>query len=276
MLQHCNKCNLDKDLLEFHKDSSKKNGRHTVCKQCCLSQKKILQKRDTYLKNVHQDAWTEWFKVRYINPQCGVCHKLLSWDQELETPCFDHKTEFLPIKGNPTTWIRSVNLNKNNVDIWESCSFGILCRGCNLRLLTNERINWWNKVKLYISLDKHKPLNFDIIELIENKILSSLEKWKIFFEKYYGKDIHCQICDKVLFLFQRDVSNAVHFDHETHNTDISRPSAFYCYNNFNTKNVKRWVDAKFGILCIACNTALPTNDRLAWVKNADQYIVGAP
>jgi len=42
----CNQCNLEKSLSEFHKDSSKSDGVHTICKEC-----RIISSSSSYFNN---------------------------------------------------------------------------------------------------------------------------------------------------------------------------------------------------------------------------------
>ena len=52
--KRCKRCGQEKDLSEFHKDKSKKDGRKTVCKSC-LSRKKKKHKVSSIDKNIKQN-----------------------------------------------------------------------------------------------------------------------------------------------------------------------------------------------------------------------------
>lgn len=45
----CNGCNKTKDVEDFYKDSSKKTGRHTRCKECFMKSIRAYRKTEAYL-----------------------------------------------------------------------------------------------------------------------------------------------------------------------------------------------------------------------------------
>ena len=100
------------------------------------------------------DAWESYFlkKTNEI-PSCEICGKILKYfsGDRKESVHFDHKKINLPIKGIPSHWLASHKPISENISIWESCNFGILCRRCNLLLITENRRNWLEKAIQYIN-----------------------------------------------------------------------------------------------------------------------------
>jgi superfamily II helicase len=55
-MKKCNKCLIEKELIEFYKDKSKKDGLKTICKECQknyinLNKEYILERGKKYYQN---------------------------------------------------------------------------------------------------------------------------------------------------------------------------------------------------------------------------------
>lgn len=77
MEKRCYKCNLVKPLEEFHKNSSKPDGRQNICKVCRIvyHRKHYLKNKDSYIesKNKRLNFLKEFvFKIKRKN-QCSKC-----------------------------------------------------------------------------------------------------------------------------------------------------------------------------------------------------------
>ena len=58
-MKHCNKCDQDKPLEEFPKDSTRKGGRHTTCKICKRSQTNFWASKNPEKKKAAKERWKE-------------------------------------------------------------------------------------------------------------------------------------------------------------------------------------------------------------------------
>ena len=106
------------------------------------------------------ENWIDYFKTKYGNiPYCQICGRKLKWNRESkdlsEIVNFDHRNGGKEkIDMNPATWLRSHPPVPKNIEIWESCNFGILCRECNKLLPTKNRKEWLKKTYKYVFGEK--------------------------------------------------------------------------------------------------------------------------
>ena len=73
-MKTCSKCNENKALTEFYKNSkNKKTGLSTWCKECQKADKKIdyQNNRDRYLNTVFENS--RWFYELKIGLKCSKC-----------------------------------------------------------------------------------------------------------------------------------------------------------------------------------------------------------
>ena len=172
MKKYCPQCKQTKDEIHFNKCKTRKNGLNWLCRICQQIHK---YDRKSYLKQYRQNNkertrnwtykyrkhnlnyWLNYFESIYgKNPKCQICGISLAWNDtgkkiKEEVVHFDHKT--LPINEQPkkpSSWFRQHKFNEKNKDIWESCNFGILCNRCNSLIPTNNRLDWLNKISIYI------------------------------------------------------------------------------------------------------------------------------
>lgn len=105
-------------------------------KQCRDNRKKRLDK---------------WLPYLIVVPCCEMCGmKLIFFTSDKKRSIFfDHKTDDVPIKENPTHWLTKHPPSPKNRAIWNSCDFGILCNKCNATLPTKNRTIWIKRVIKY-------------------------------------------------------------------------------------------------------------------------------
>lgn len=76
-MKHCNKCNTDKEYIDFHKDGNKKDGCSSKCKICASKYGKQYRENNKeyyknyqkeYIKDVkYKDYYKEYLKNYYQN-----------------------------------------------------------------------------------------------------------------------------------------------------------------------------------------------------------------
>ncbi len=97
--------------------------------------------------------WKTYFISQYGNsPICQICGKKLGWLTGIArlSVHFDHRWDGQEtIKRQPTGWLATTPCILENIRIFESCCFGILCGECNIRLPTKNRIRWLTKAIKY-------------------------------------------------------------------------------------------------------------------------------
>ena len=169
-IKKCCKCKIEKSIQEF---SLVKNGKlegyhSSFCKKCNVIRSRehdlktnyrhnYYQRKKKYFrkhgKKVYKEKTNRWLPFLPSNPTCEVCGKYLTYFNKKGTKkgvFFDHKHSNLPIKALPTIWLKANYPTEQNVKLWASCNFGILCRRCNIRLPTNNRKKWLKNVTNYI------------------------------------------------------------------------------------------------------------------------------
>jgi hypothetical protein len=100
----------------------------------------------------YQEAWKEYFKLKYGDPKCQICEKSLEFfsGSLISSVYWDHRNGGNEIiKHSPSRWFGHP-CNEQNISIWESCGFGILCNLCNFFLPTQNRELWLEKISQYI------------------------------------------------------------------------------------------------------------------------------
>ena len=83
---------------------------------------------------------------------CEVCGRKIYFHSRHKHKAihFDHKTGKEPIDMCPTHWLRKTVRTKETEELWNECNFGMLCYACNLRLPTEDRINFMKKAFKYV------------------------------------------------------------------------------------------------------------------------------
>lgn len=99
-------------------------------------------------------AWRNYFEMRYgVNPSCEMCGKKLCFVfGKSNMVNFDHR-ERHPEIIVPAKWYRRRLVNTENIALWESCNFGVLCRQCNSHIPTDNREEYVRKLAKYIGMN---------------------------------------------------------------------------------------------------------------------------
>lgn len=164
-LKKCNKCGREKAIYDFGKHLIENDGLQSVCRLCkSILYKEYKIKTDYNRKNYvrinattrrirhkYRDDWKQYFIRRYgSNPQCQLCDTELAFDIKGKAVCFDHRYEGQElIKGTPAAWYTSRPCTSENIQIFDSCDFGLLCSRCNNMLPTLNRDAWVEKLVKY-------------------------------------------------------------------------------------------------------------------------------
>ena len=102
-----------------------------------------------------QEKWKSILKIKYGDPPvCQVCGKILDYfTKDLKTIVnWDHRNGGNEtIKNEPSRFLHGHAPTLKNIEIWDSCNFGILCPQCNKRLPTQNRVLWLNQIAQYIN-----------------------------------------------------------------------------------------------------------------------------
>lgn len=111
------------------------------------------EKRFEYIKNYNiknRKNWLEYLQSKNPNPICEVCGKKLEYFNGKNGIHFDHKTGNENIQHHPSSWMGRHPLNKKNIEMFESCNFGILCSQCNCVLPTKDRKFFMERLIKYV------------------------------------------------------------------------------------------------------------------------------
>ena len=139
-LRQCDKCGTIKSLKDFPRSKRCYLGRSGSCKIC---------------KVKYRDTWLPYFIKKYgEHPLCTICNKILTWEikDKIKKAHFDHRhggSEAIAM--SPSTWYQARFCTKENIRIFESCDFGILCVRCNSNIPTKDRKEWLQKITKYIN-----------------------------------------------------------------------------------------------------------------------------
>jgi len=68
-MKHCNKCNCDKEINEFGKDKTHRDGHASVCLECCRKKDKERAKLPYRIAQMKSDKMREWKKNYNKTPQ---------------------------------------------------------------------------------------------------------------------------------------------------------------------------------------------------------------
>jgi len=85
-LKHCNKCDCDKEVSEFHRDGHKKDGLSTICKECSKANARnwVLNnwdKRQEYLERYYEEN-KEYIKSKSRKWRDDNLEYKRQWDRE--------------------------------------------------------------------------------------------------------------------------------------------------------------------------------------------------
>lgn len=125
--------------------------------------------------------------------------------------------------------------------------------------LTRGQINWKNNKK---------------------KMLISAKKWNIeclkSWEGLIPKEYNCMICGREIYFNKENRLKAINFDHRMEGGEDIKgsPAQWLSKHRRNSKNEIVWKNCRFGMLCLNCNTRLPTKNRKEWMESACRYVFG--
>jgi hypothetical protein len=163
-VKNCGSCKETKVASQFFKQRKNHDGLDTICKSCFAdidhkrnntdSRREKQRVAQNERRKELQSLWVEYFVQKYgLEPHCQVCDKELVWLDKVQTNTviFDHRHGGIEaIQGSPAHWLSQNRPSNENISIWESCDFGILCDKCNRFLPTNNREDWLQNVNRYI------------------------------------------------------------------------------------------------------------------------------
>ena len=132
ILKYCPECSTLKNVSEFYKGNKYVDGFQYWCKKCAL------RNHNEFSEN-NRNNWKKYFKSKNLLPICEICGKKLKFFDGRLGVNFDHKKKDLLIKVSPSIWLGTHKVSKENIKIFESCNFGILCSECNNFLPTEDR-----------------------------------------------------------------------------------------------------------------------------------------
>jgi hypothetical protein len=105
-------------------------------------------------KEGHIRCLSSWVGIIPKLTNCEACGRVITFNSgSLKTSIFfDHRHEGREaIKNGPVQWLRKHMATPENVLIWKSCDFGMLCNQCNLVLPTIGRIEFITKLLKYVT-----------------------------------------------------------------------------------------------------------------------------
>lgn len=114
------------------------------------SRKEYGRNRSRYIKNL-------WSKIIVPETNCKICGKKIYFGgahigkgNENDSIHFDHKTGNEPIKTSPTVFLSTHKPTPENIKIWFSCDFGMLCKKCNAFFPTLNREEFITNAYKYV------------------------------------------------------------------------------------------------------------------------------
>lgn len=134
MKKTCNKCNETKDITEFAKNKTRKDGYNNICKACFkLYRDQHYQNNKDYYKEKaknYRKSMVESLEKFKATLECENCG-------EKRTYCLDfHHIDPNEKDGNISNLIRSTNLEKVKEEI-SKCK--VLCANCHRELHHKEK-----------------------------------------------------------------------------------------------------------------------------------------
>jgi hypothetical protein len=105
-MHKCSKCNLEKDLSQFHKRSNRPCGVRSICKECYKVYPKILKRKENYMReydlmkayNIGVKEYNQMLVAQ--DGKCLICsrdHKTLIGRKKFL--CVDHNHKTNEVRG---------------------------------------------------------------------------------------------------------------------------------------------------------------------------------
>lgn len=126
-----------KKYYENNKDKILKQQKGYLKEYYIKNKSEILKQQKEHRKN-NLKSWEGFISLRN---NCQICGKEIYFNKRNRNNAihFDHKSENVPIKINPSEWLIIHKKTSKTQKIWESCNFGVLCSKCNSSLPTKNR-----------------------------------------------------------------------------------------------------------------------------------------
>jgi len=105
-MHKCSKCNLEKDLNQFHKRSNRPCGVRSICKECYKVYPKILKQKENYMReydlrkayNIGVKEYNEMLDAQ--QGECAICHRHhTTLNGRKKFLCVDHNHDTKEIRG---------------------------------------------------------------------------------------------------------------------------------------------------------------------------------
>ena len=114
--------------------------------------RKLINLKSLSRRYKHLQSWTD---IIPTITNCQVCGKTIGFMNKENPIHFDHRYEGKePIKISPNRWLSQHPCTPENIIIWKSCDFGMLCRNCNPYLPTKNRKSFLLSALKYTELVK--------------------------------------------------------------------------------------------------------------------------
>lgn len=160
----CSKCNIDKDLGEFHKDNNRKDGHRSACKDCINNKKPSVLKdkcNDLLSKNhkicskcnIEKDLSEFCKNGKYHRSECKSCYKAKAKVQNN----IENKTHLECEKKTCSKCLiekSRLEFYRNNANIDGLCGFCIVCqkeyRRNNIEKIKETKRKWEKENREYL------------------------------------------------------------------------------------------------------------------------------
>lgn len=97
----------------------------------------------------------------------------------------------------------------------------------------------------------------------------NIDSWKGFIPTV----TQCQMCGIDIYFGCKDRRKAIHFDHRDGSRHSFRtPYQFLVRGRRTPKREAEWKAFNFGMLCMTCNTRIPTDNRVQFLNNLIRYM----
>jgi len=184
-MKKCCSCKIYKSLDKFHLDCTLKDGKQDTCIECRKSKykkkidwlkihdgekykslklksklnydlyysrnkKDVLQRNKRYTEN-NKKLWVQSGLVP-IESKCAICDKIIFYNckDTKQAIHFDHRHPNTSISMCPAQFLQSRRPTVHNQLLWKQADFGHLCLSCNIKLPTNNRLQWVSRVADYV------------------------------------------------------------------------------------------------------------------------------
>ena len=106
---------------------------------------------------------------------------------------------------------------------------------------------------------------------VNAKIKANMDSWMGLIPKI----TQCPCCGKDIFFASGIKIKSIHFDHRSGGTEsIRSPSVWLMHHSRTPANEAIWKTCNFGMLCLKCNSYLPTENRMLFIKQLNNYVGG--